>query len=145
MGSSKAARQQEQTAAIERLRQHLAPGAPVWTQVVHVARSGMSRAIVAIIKGTDGDPWDVSYLVAKALDRPIHRTRGGVVMGGVGMDMGFALVYDLSRALYPDPWECIGTEGSYAQRCPSSDHVNAPHESKAQHTDGGYALRHRTL
>jgi len=145
MGSSKAARQQEQTAAIERLRQHLAPGAPVWTQVVHVARSGMSRAIVAIIKGTDGDPWDVSYLVAKALDRPIHQTRGGVVMGGVGMDMGFALVYDLSRALYPDPWECIGADGSYRECCSSNDHVNAGDRANTWHKDGGYALRHRTL
>lgn len=58
--------------------------------------------------------------------------------------MGFHLVYNLSRTLYPT-YECIGRD----QRCPSNVHVNPGEMRDAYgpgiiHTDG-YALHQRWL
>lgn len=50
---------------------------------------------------------------------------GGIRIGGCGMDMGFALVYDLGRVLYPK-----GVKKGY---------------SGSPETDGGYALKHEWL
>jgi hypothetical protein len=58
-------------------------------------------------------------------------------MGGAGMDMGFALVYNLSRSLYPNGFDCIG------ESCPSNDHVNG--YNRSHHADGGYALQQSWL
>ena len=75
--------------------------------------------------------------------RQVERGRGdGLKVSGAGMDMGFWLVYTLSRALWPDGYACIG-EG-----CPANDHSNGLREytaGKHQHSDGGYALRQRWL
>lgn len=61
-------------------------------------------------------------------------------MGGVGMDMGFALVHELSYSLWPNGFECTG------QRCPSSDHANGDRNYEPHHhASGGYALRQEWL
>ena len=56
------------------------------------------------------------------------------------MDMGFHLVYELSRALYPAGFVCSG------DKCNSNDHSNGDRDhSPHQHQDGGYALRCRWI
>lgn len=111
--------QTEQAQAITTLREHLKPGDTVYTSVTHVARSGMSRSIrLFIIR--DGAPWDISYFAARAMSDKIDQKNGGIRIGGCGMDMGFSLVYNLSRALFRDTgFACIG------DKCPSNDHNNA--------------------
>lgn len=72
----------------------------------------------------------------------------GIVCGGCGMDMGFDLVYRLSRTLFQDRFGCIGDSLEYAKRCPSNDHSNERERNYTkgrQHSDGGYALRQRWL
>jgi hypothetical protein len=81
----------------------------VWQFVTHVTRSGMSRSIrsVAIV---DGEPYVLDYRISRILDWSTDQRNGGVKVSGVGMDMGFHLVYSLSRALYGKPTgdaECI--------------------------------------
>ena len=128
----------ERTEAIETLRAHLRPGDTVQTILRHVSRSGMTRSISTILIGKDGTPWDVSGLVARATGSTFDRDRGGVKVQGCGMDMGFSLVYDLSRTLWPDGHRCAG------KRCRSNDHSNPPYpkpDGRSKHTDGGYALR----
>lgn len=134
--------------AIARLRELLRPGDTVQTILRHRSRSGMSRSISPVVNGED-----VSYLVAPACGLSFDRKHGGVRMGGCGMDVGFALVYDLSRRLWPDGHGCSG------ERCPSNDHNNGdrdytPHNHAKWsdgvpvahwHSDGGYALKHRWL
>jgi len=118
------------------LRPLLPPGGTVFTDVKHVSRSGMSRTIKAfVIEGTEIR--DISRLVAKATDTAFDPKLYGVKMGGCGMDMGFALVYKLSRSLYPAGFPCIG------KGCPANDHSNRV--DTKQHKDGGYALRQRWL
>jgi hypothetical protein len=111
---------QEQQEARERLLQWLKPGDTVYTILRHRSASGMSRRISPILLPTEPGGY------AHHLDRSVAILLGikgdngeGCTMGGCGMDMGFALVYDLSQALWPDGFDCIG------DGCPASDHTNA--------------------
>ena len=129
--------------AIVELRKALKPGDDVACVLTHVSRSGMSRSIKVILPGDGGrHVWDASYLVARAVGWTFDRNHGGVKVDGCGMDMGFHLVYTLSRILYPDGYECHERrdgEGYIVDRCYSNDHSNR--DDRAHHPDGGYALR----
>lgn len=91
----------------EYLRQMLPPGTTVYTVLRHVSRSGMDRVVSCYVMGKDGNGecaphWLPSPRIARVLgpgwrDDP---KRDGNHVGGVGMDMGFHLVYTLSYALY---------------------------------------------
>ncbi len=86
------------------LRRMLPPGSTVQTILRHVSRSGMTRAISPVVDGEDA-----TWLVCKAFPFFKRDNRhGGIRVGGCGMDMGFWLVYELSHALYPGGFECIG-------------------------------------
>lgn len=91
------AKRQEQEAAMEELRETFPRGSEVPLILRHVSKSGMLRSI-SPLDGLD----DVSYLVARALDLKTDRDRGGVKVGGCGMDMGFHLVYELAYVLHGD-------------------------------------------
>ena len=142
----------EQIEAIERLRAILKPGQTIYTDLAHVSRSGMSRAIRVIIGGKNGTVQDISYLVARAGVARFDRNHGGVIMGGGGMDMGFALVYRIGRTLYPDGVPCTGrnhtTATARVHACRSNDHINdssMPYTRGRKHRDGGYAYRQEWL
>ena len=158
--------------AITALRETLKPGDTVYTVLRNVSRSGMTRSIDAYVIHGNSPHW-ISRRVAAAIDAPFDEKRDAVKMGGCGMDMGFALVYQLSHTLYPAGFDCIG-EG-----CPANDHVNArktncavcgaalngvsPYSrprgkdwshavcsqacasGKWLHSDGGYALKHKWM
>lgn len=122
--------------ALEQLREWLKPGATVFTIVRHVSRSGMSRSI-SVFASVDGQPHDITYQASRVMGESVDQKHGGIRMGGCGMDMGFALVYSLSRRLYPDGFGCIGKgDGEPRNYCPSSDHNNGdrdytPHRGPA--------------
>jgi hypothetical protein len=143
------AQRAEAEAAVATLREMLHPGDTVHTILRHVSASGMLRHVdVMQFSAGQGGQKQVhqrylSYLTAKALGYKLsdsHGSQGAIKVAGAGMDMGFALVYNLSSTLFPDGFECIG------ERCPSNDHSNgdrdyAPHH----HNNGGYALLQRWL
>ena len=106
----------------------------VYTVLRHVSASGMSREIslfVADVEKRDGKRVpiirDITYTAAAAMADNMGK-RGGIVIGGAGMDMGFALVYNLGRTLWPN-----GTKKPHGTRNGQPD------------TDGGYALNHSWL
>ena len=139
------AQKAERSEAVARLREWLRPGDTVHTILRHVSRSGMQREVgVVILDARDvagKEPTEIhpNWLVSKALGERQGK-RDGIIMGGCGMDMGFALVYSLARTMFPDGFECIG------DRCPSNDHSNGDrNRSPHHHADGGYALRQRWL
>jgi hypothetical protein len=134
------AKQKEQQDAVRELREILKPGDTVFTKLISVSRSGMSRVIMPLVI-RNNEPRYLDWKVAKATGYTLTPTgsgREGVKIGGCGMDMGFALVYRLSSVLFPDGHECIG------QGCPSNDHSNGDRDyTPHHHSDGGYALKHR--
>ena len=145
----------EETAeAIGRLLSELTPGRTIFTNLTHVSRSGMSRSIECYLAQGRDNLTDITWLVARATNSRVDNTHGGIIMGGCGMDMGFALVYNLGRTLYPNGVPCTGSRGydpdTYATiqdppRCKSNDHVNdatVPYSRVITHRDGGYALNH---
>jgi len=132
--------EQERLEAIETLSRWLKPGDTVHTVLRHVSKSGMSRRI-DLYKLGEGDATFLSGYAAIAMQNRWDRDKGGIVVGGCGMDMGFHLVYNLSYTLFPRGFDCIG-EG-----CPSNDHSNGDrnYSPDNHHSDGGYALLHRWL
>lgn len=132
-------RETEITEARAALLEWLQPGDTVHTILRHVSTSGMSRRI-SLIKIHEGDTISLDYQAAKLMDCRIA-DKGGIVASGCGMDMGFHLVYNLSRYLWPEGYDCAGEK-----RCHSNDHSNGDRNYKSHHhADGGYALSHRWL
>lgn len=164
----------DKTEAIGQLRTLLPPGSTVRTILRHVSSSGMTRWISLIIETREGIR-DITWLAAHAMRENVNSgNHEGIRVGGAGMDMGFALVYNLSRTLYPDgfncteyrrgpvitpehgrPYRAIGEpKRTYRQgytphdkRCPANDHVNywPRNLTPYHHNDGGYALNHQWL
>lgn len=93
--------QEEKDRAFKKLKGWIKPGQTVWTNVTHVARSGMSRSIKPYIV-VGKEIVDITYLASVVLDLPIDKNNGGVKIPGCGMDMGFKLVDDLRYVLYGD-------------------------------------------
>ena len=116
------------------LLEQIKPGDELYTILRSVSRSGMSRHI-SVLHGT----YEISHLVTKVLEER-RADDGGLVISGCGMDMGFEVVYNLGRALYPDGFTCVG------QNCHSNDHRNGDRNYKPHHhNDGGYAFEQRWL
>lgn len=87
---------------IEKLKEILKENDTVYTILRHVSKSGMSRDIsVIIIK--DNSPLNITYHVSEILN--LHIKNNGVRVYGVGMDMGFNLVYNLSYVLFKDGYK----------------------------------------
>lgn len=128
----------ERTEALDRLRGWLKPGDTVYTILRHVSKSGMQREVGVVIQ-RDGDFLHPNYAVSQAIGVRLGK-RDGVIMNGCGTDMGFEVVYNLGRALWPEGVPCAGPN------CPSNDHSNGDRNHEPHvHNDGGYALRHRWL
>lgn len=111
---------EERNEARRELRAMLKPGGVVHVVQRHVAGSGMTRYLsLFVVRG--GNLRNVTHLAARVMDEPLHDWHGYNVLrvGGCGMDMHFATVYNLSRALFPKGHKCTGVRG-----CPSNDHSN---------------------
>lgn len=106
----------ERDEARAELRAMLKPGDTVNVIQRSVSQSGMSRQLSLFI-GTR----NITHLAARAMgDKLDHKTgHAALKVGGCGMDMHFATVYNLSRSLWPDGHKCTGKQG-----CPSNDHSN---------------------
>ena len=129
--------EQERTLAIARLRKCCPPGTTIHISLVSVSRSGMYRRMRFFV----GDFEDITRDVARATSSRLHLDNS-LGVGGCGMDMGFAVVYDLSYALYPKGFNCVGSG-----KCFSNDHSNGDrnYDPDHHHGCGGYALRHRWM
>ena len=133
----------ERQEAIEKLREWIKPGDTVHTILRHVSKSGMTRDIGIVLIRDDGSTIHPNYAVSRALDMPLKHD--AVRIGGCGMDMGFAIVYDLSYALYGEGYKCTGKDKRGESSCPSNFHSNGGAYHRARkHTDG-YALHHKWL
>jgi len=153
---------QEKAEALARLRGWLKPGDTVYTILRNVSRSGMQREIsVVILK--DGIDLHPNHAVAVLLGERLGK-RDGVIVGGCGMDMGFHLIYSLSRTLFPDGFAVVETKpcgkcqdrpghdglGRPCKHCGGKGVITKPARGRngsmsGWDNDGGYALRHKWL
>jgi len=84
------------------LRDFFPEGSTAYTLVTKVAPSGMSRHIMVAGSRRRGQVENVSWYISQLLGYKYKDGTRSVFIGGCGMDMGFALVYDLSFVLYED-------------------------------------------
>jgi hypothetical protein len=125
--------------ATAQLREWLKPGDTVYTIMRNRSRSGMSR-VIGVVIFKDGQPLHPNASISTVLGLKWDRQREGIKIGGCGMDMGFEIVYNLGRVLWPKGI-CKGEKkGRRAAHAIHSD--NGP---ACELTDGGYALRHQWL
>lgn len=112
----------------------LPPGTTIHTILRHVSKSGMVRDISVILLSNlwPGESRDITHDVAIAL-RLKRQRNGGVRVHGVGMDMGFNLIYQLGALLYPNGFTLA--KGQQGRNGDTSRHD----------PDGGYALNQRWL
>lgn len=126
--------EQERQEAAGRLREWVKPGDTVYCILRHVSASGMNRTI-QLVKIDGGEPAFLGWNAAKALGYRYDEKREGVKIGGCGMDMGFALVSELGRVLFPD--------GGQVEHSTRSGQLQRGGET--QEPRGEYLLRHRWL
>lgn len=97
----------EQDEARESLKGFVKPGDTVFTVLRHKSASGMRREIglVVVKKSSDGCAdycLHPNYSAARLLGMRQSKKTDGIIVDGCGMDMGWHLVSNLSRALYGD-------------------------------------------
>jgi hypothetical protein len=145
--------------AITLLREWIKPGDTVYTVLRHVSRSGMQRVIGVVVLMGDGSTWHPTHAVSVALGYTEDRNRDGVKVSGCGMDMGFELVYNLGRVLYPDGFSTVGKgpvghniAPGMSSREQVANAIAAGYTFRGRNGDtlgwdnnGGYALTHRWI
>lgn len=93
------AKKREQQEAVTKLREHLKPGNTVYTILRHCSQSGMQRRI-SLVVFKKNKPLFLDYWASKALGWRLDRDKEGIIVSGCGMDMGFHLVYTMSRVIF---------------------------------------------
>lgn len=124
--------------AIAELRSLLRPGDRVYVHCTHVARSGMSRDLRLQIVNSRREIQGITPLVARATGHQLVENKHGewtLRIGGCGMDMGFAVVHDLGRALFPN--------GGPLSKSPRA--AQEKRHGRRKETDGGYLLKHEWI
>lgn len=111
---NKSERDEQRQEAIESLRALLPAGSTVYTCLMQVSRSGMSRSIKCLIPVDYADAFNkdpeirnITRLVAAATGLRLSKDCAGVLIGGSGMDMGQHLVSSLSSLLRPPSFESL--------------------------------------
>jgi hypothetical protein len=80
------------------LREILQPGDTVYSVLRHVSASGMQRRIDFYVIKDNRPRYLSGYMEAIGLGR--LSKKGGLVVNGYGMDMGFHIAYNLSRMVF---------------------------------------------
>lgn len=121
-------RMAEKMEAIAELRAMLKPKDTIYCILRKVSRSGMKR-VIDFNLCVNNEMRSIGYLMSAAdVYGTWNNKESGMNVGGCGMDMGFAVVYNLGRMLWPN-----GTEKPHGTRNGEPD------------ASGGYALKHSWL
>lgn len=137
----------ERAEALDNLRDIVKPGDTVYGIVRSVAKSGMSR-VISFYKCDNEGPRYLTGYMGKALGYTrVDGARGGLRVSGCGMDMIFATVFNLGRALFPHGGPRSENSTRYYQdmRAARERGDKAPLPGATWEPDGGYLLRHDKL
>jgi hypothetical protein len=89
---------------LKEILDYLKTNGHVYTMLTYVSRSGMSRSI-KLLYVRDNTIYQVPGKLIENLGYKYDKKNGGHKIGGCGMDMGFALVYDFCRHYYSDGYK----------------------------------------
>lgn len=90
-----------QTEARDKHRLAPRPRSTIYCEVIHVARSGMSRH-VRVYAVIDGEIQGITWYVAKATGRPLARKGDhAIVVGGCGFNVCLDVADHLNLVLFP--------------------------------------------
>lgn len=104
MTTKQEAKQAERAEAIEKLQAIVSKGDTLYTILRSVSASGMSR-VISVVTVEDGEIRDLDFLISKLgvyKRTPLNAPRDGLKVSGAGMDMGFAVVYDVAMTVFND-------------------------------------------
>lgn len=118
-----------QKEAVKELQKILKPMDTVYTILKHTSSSGMSRVIDCYVIKKNYPVW-IGYKMSKALEYKWNVDKRGLNVRGAGMDMGFAIVYNLARVLFK------GGDGKT---------ITGRNGDKKPEKDGGYLLKQAWL
>lgn len=123
--------------AIAFLKEYIKAGQRVYTSLDHVSSSGMSRRISVLIPTVreqtgELEIFNITHWAARALGYKVSK-KGGMVVGGCGMDMGFHVVYSLGSAIWGHGKD---------SEAPRQNYVTYRNGSSEPEMDGGYLLKH---
>jgi hypothetical protein len=95
---------QDRIDATAKLQELCPEGTTVYCIIRSVSRSGMSRRIDCYVVNSGELIWISGYM-AYAMGLSLGKNHDGLRVGGCGMNMCFALVYDLARTLHKDGYK----------------------------------------
>lgn len=155
--SKKAGKAALQEEARKGLLECLKPGDTIHMVLRHVSASGMSRRI-DFYKMYRNEPMRLTVSIARLLDYPVSDK--GLMVNGCGMDMGFSVVYNVGRTLWPQGF-ALTQRCDKCQDVPGKDGLGRPcktckgtgnmpkigrnGDKSGIETDGGYALNYRWM
>lgn len=117
-----------QQQAIGFLKKELKPGRTIYHALKSVSSSGMTRQIsFYIIKGKQ--IISIDWYLSNALDMKRNPANGALKVSGCSMDMGFSIVYNIGRKVFPKGFKLA--KGQYGRNGDKSGFDN----------DGGYAFK----
>ena len=114
------------------LKKLFAKNTKVYTKCHHVSSSGMTRHI-SVYVARNNEIIDITWYVSNVIGYKRNFKDGGLIVGGCGMDMGFHVVYSLSRCLYPKGFKLA--KGQWGRNGDTSGYDK----------DGGYRLKQQWL
>lgn len=93
----------EKKETIKSLKKAFPKGSTAYTKLIHCSQSGMTR-IISVIAIKKNQPYYLNHYISEILSFNKAQKFGeyGLKVGGCGMDMGFHLIYCLSKVLYND-------------------------------------------
>ena len=119
--------------AIKQLRNcGIRPGATIFCKLEHVSRSGMFRRI-SFYTIKKGELLRLNYPISILTGYKMDRSAEGLRVSGCGMDMGFVVVYNLGRRMFP--------KGGSLKHSPRA----RQERERGRETNGGYLLRHHWI
>jgi len=107
----------------------------IYCKLDHVSQSGMTRHISFYV-ARKNRIIDISLHISNVTKHKRSKN-GGLIVGGCGMDVGFAVVYNLGYCLYPK-----GFRSSERNRC---NGMKPTDKGYNWDKDGGYRLKHSWL
>jgi len=104
MNKKELERLEEKQQAIEFLKNILNEGSTIYTILRYVSQSGLTRSI-SVYTIVDNEVVYLDWYVATVLNLKQDIKHDGIKISGVGSDLGFEIVYNLSYFLFGDGYK----------------------------------------